>query len=176
MLERGEPGDVLVPDLVALGAQLDDSGVDVQGRPEDHGVQDQPERAELVLHPVPVRLMYGASLAVAHVAGKLVPRLLHGQLPVHLPAVGVVDRVDDPQQVLGLDHPPYSASACPSGVGCPSQPNIRSRSQARTWLVTREPATLSMSWQNRRPGYRDASASRTPGPVNQSEWCQFLVT
>ena len=40
---------------------------------------------------------------------------------------------------------PYSANAAPSGVGCPSRPNIRSRSYARTCPVAREPATLSMS-------------------------------
>lgn len=41
VLERGEPGDVLVPDLVVLRAELGDGGVDVPGRPEHHGVQDQ---------------------------------------------------------------------------------------------------------------------------------------
>ena len=42
---------------------------------------------------------------------------------------------------------PYSANACPSGTGRFSRPSIRSRSYARTWLVTREPATFSMSGQ-----------------------------
>lgn len=48
--ERGERGDVLIPDLVVLRAELGDGGVDVPGRPE-HGVQDQAERAELGFHP-----------------------------------------------------------------------------------------------------------------------------
>jgi hypothetical protein len=40
VLERGQPGDVLVPDLVAFGAELRDGSVDVSGRPEHRGVQD----------------------------------------------------------------------------------------------------------------------------------------
>jgi hypothetical protein len=43
---------------------------------------------------------------VADVAGELVPGLLDGELPVHLSAVGVVDRVDDPEQVQGLGDAP----------------------------------------------------------------------
>ncbi|GHJ26887.1 hypothetical protein TPA0910_13200 [Streptomyces hygroscopicus subsp. sporocinereus] len=34
MLERGEPGDVLVPEFVTLGPELGDGGVDVAGGPE----------------------------------------------------------------------------------------------------------------------------------------------
>jgi hypothetical protein len=49
VLERGERGDVLLADLVALGLELGDGGVDVTGRPEHDGVEDQAERAELVL-------------------------------------------------------------------------------------------------------------------------------
>lgn len=49
MFERGEPGDVLLAGLVALGAELGDGGVDVLRRPEHDGVEDQSERAELVL-------------------------------------------------------------------------------------------------------------------------------
>lgn len=41
MLERGQAGDVLVPDLVALGTEPGDGGVDVPGGPEHHGVEDQ---------------------------------------------------------------------------------------------------------------------------------------
>ena len=53
VFERGEPGHVLVSDLVALGAELSDSSVDVSGRPEHDGVQNQAQRAELV--PIPSR-------------------------------------------------------------------------------------------------------------------------
>jgi hypothetical protein len=85
VLERGEAGDVLVPDLVAVGLQLGDGGGDVPGRPQHDGLEDQVERAEPVLQAVAVRLADGAALAVAHVPGQLVAGLLHGELPVHLP-------------------------------------------------------------------------------------------
>ncbi|GHA00414.1 hypothetical protein GCM10010371_69520 [Streptomyces subrutilus] len=54
MLERGEAGDVLVQDVVLAlvggqGAQLLDGGVHVAGGPRHRGVEDQAERAELVL-------------------------------------------------------------------------------------------------------------------------------
>jgi len=49
VLERGEPGDVLVLDAVALGAQLRDGGVEVAGVPQDDGIEDQTEGGELVL-------------------------------------------------------------------------------------------------------------------------------
>lgn len=106
MPERGKAGDVLVADVVALGAELGDGGVDVLRGPEHDGVEDQAERAELVLHAVAVRLVDGAALAVAHVPRQLVAGFLHGELPVHLTAVGVVGRVDHSQQVLGLGDPP----------------------------------------------------------------------
>lgn len=86
---------------MTFGAEpVDGGGVDVPRRPEHHGIEDQAERAELVLHPVPARLVDGAALAVAHVAGRLVAGFLHSELPVHLAAVGVIDRVDDTQLVL----------------------------------------------------------------------------
>jgi hypothetical protein len=94
VLEWREPGDVLVPQLVSLGAELGDGGVDVLRGPEHDGVEGQAERAELVLHAVAVRLVDGAALAVAHVAGQLVAGLLHGEPAVHPSAVGVVDGVD----------------------------------------------------------------------------------
>ena len=53
VLERGQAGDVLVADLVALVAQLVDGGVDVPGGPQHDGAEDQAERAEPILHPVP---------------------------------------------------------------------------------------------------------------------------
>jgi hypothetical protein len=45
--EWREPGRVLVPDGVALGFELADGGVEVDGRPESGAVEDQAERAEL---------------------------------------------------------------------------------------------------------------------------------
>lgn len=49
MLERGQPGDVPVLDLVTLGTESGDGGVDVASRPGHDGVEGQAERAELVL-------------------------------------------------------------------------------------------------------------------------------
>ncbi|GLX41889.1 hypothetical protein Sros01_79610 [Streptomyces roseochromogenus] len=81
VLERGEPGDVLVPDLVALGAEPGGCGGRVHRHPERDGVEDRAERAELVLHPGAVRLVDGDTLTVAHVAGELVAGLLDGERP-----------------------------------------------------------------------------------------------
>lgn len=129
VLERGEPGDVLVPDLVALDFQLGDGGVDVAGCPERDGVEDQAERAELVLRAVAVRLVDGAALAVAHVPRQLVAGLLYGRLPVHLASVGVVHRVDDPQQVDNR---------------CTDVPRGRTREVAATFLGRCWPALLGL--------------------------------
>jgi hypothetical protein len=49
--ERREPGHVLIEDRVALGPELADGGIQVDGRPERHAVQHQAEGAELVLQP-----------------------------------------------------------------------------------------------------------------------------
>jgi len=38
--ERGQPGDVLVEDLVAKGTKAPEGGVHVQGVPEHHAVED----------------------------------------------------------------------------------------------------------------------------------------
>lgn len=46
VLERGEAGNVLVPDLVALGTQLGDGGVQVARVPQPDGVEDEPESCE----------------------------------------------------------------------------------------------------------------------------------
>jgi hypothetical protein len=59
VLERGESGDVLVLEAVALRAELaelDDGGVQIARGPQDHGVEDESQTGELVLLPVPVRL------------------------------------------------------------------------------------------------------------------------
>jgi hypothetical protein len=70
----------------------------------------------------------GAALAVAHVAGELVTGFLHGELAVHLTAVGVVDRVDHPHQVLGLGDPPVLGERLPQRGRVSPRSNIRSRS------------------------------------------------
>lgn len=128
MLERGQPCDVLARDLVAFCAEPVDGGVDVPHRPEHHGIEGQAERAELVLRPVPVRLVDGAALAVTHVAGRLVAGFVHGDMPVHLAAVGVIDRVDDALQVLGPGDAPVLGERLSQRDRRSSRPSARSRS------------------------------------------------
>lgn len=106
VFERGKAGDVLVLDVEALGAELGDGGVQVAGVPQRDGVEDQTEGCELVLLALAVRLADLAPAAVADRAGEPVAGLPHGELPVHQPPVGVVDRVDHGEQVHGLVDPP----------------------------------------------------------------------
>ncbi len=70
VLERREAGDVLVLDVVALGAELDDGSVQVAGVPQDDGVEDEAEGGELVLLALAVRLADLAAAAVADRAGR----------------------------------------------------------------------------------------------------------
>lgn len=56
VLEWGQAGGVLVPDLVALGSEQGDRGVDdVKGRPEHDGVQDQTEQTLDIVTAMPSR-------------------------------------------------------------------------------------------------------------------------
>jgi hypothetical protein len=68
--ERVEPPDVRVEHRVALGAELAERGVHVDGVPQHDAVDHQPERAELVLHPVVVSLVQLALVAVEHPAAE----------------------------------------------------------------------------------------------------------
>lgn len=87
VLERGVPGD---------------GGVEIAGVPQDHGVEDETQTGQLVLLALSVCPADLAPVAMAVSAGKAVAGLLHGELPVHKPAVGVVDRADQGEQVHGL--------------------------------------------------------------------------
>jgi hypothetical protein len=49
--ERAEARRVFFADRVALGFQLLERGVEVDGGPQHHGVEDQAEDAELVSRP-----------------------------------------------------------------------------------------------------------------------------
>ncbi|GAA5029055.1 hypothetical protein GCM10023335_67590 [Streptomyces siamensis] len=49
VLERGETGDVFVLDVVALGANPGNDGVQASDVPQDHGVEDQTDSGEPVL-------------------------------------------------------------------------------------------------------------------------------
>ncbi len=64
----------MLPLLGRQGPQVVDGGVEVARCPEHGGIEDhQAERAELVLLPRPVCLHDLSALAVADVAGELVP-------------------------------------------------------------------------------------------------------
>src|SRR6266478_2139033 len=54
--ERAEARDIFVSHGVSLGAQLVQGGVDIDGVPENDAVQDDTQRAQLVLHSFPVPL------------------------------------------------------------------------------------------------------------------------
>lgn len=74
MLERGEPGHVLVQDVVFARVgrqrpQFGDGGVQVAGRPRHGGVEDQAECAELVFLALAICLHDLPALAVADVPG-----------------------------------------------------------------------------------------------------------
>jgi hypothetical protein len=62
--ERGQPREVLVADRVALGPQLLERGVHVEGVPQHDAVQDQAQGAELFLHADVVALVDLALVAV----------------------------------------------------------------------------------------------------------------
>jgi hypothetical protein len=64
--ERGEPGHVLVPDRVALGLELADGGVQVDGRPQNEAIQDKAEGAELVLSEMILKTGYCTAPEPSH--------------------------------------------------------------------------------------------------------------
>jgi hypothetical protein len=117
--QRGEPGHVLVLDLVPARPQLLDRGVQIARVPQHHRVQDQAQRAQLVLLALAVRLVDLPAPAVAQRAGQGVPRLLDGQLPVHRAPVGVVHRVHHRQQVKRLGYPAVLGERRPQRGGVP---------------------------------------------------------
>ena len=100
----------------------------VTGIPQHDGVEDQAEGGELIFLAFAIGLPDLAAVAVADLAAEAVAGFLHGELPVHPPLVAAVNGVDEREQVQGLGDPAYSMNACPSGVGCPSRPNIRNKS------------------------------------------------
>jgi hypothetical protein len=63
-----------------LGTELAEGGVGVAGVPQHNGVEDQAERAELVLLPFAVGLAELAALAVEDLAGQPVAGILDGEL------------------------------------------------------------------------------------------------
>jgi hypothetical protein len=102
--ERGQPGHVLLPHRVALGLELADGGVEVDGGPEGCAVEDEAECAELVFQTALVAVVELALLAVADLAGEGVAVLLEVADVLDASPVGLID-VDVGQDVQGLEDP-----------------------------------------------------------------------
>ena len=98
--EGAEAGDVVVADVDAGALGNGQGAVQIQGVPQHHGVQDQPESAELVLLAFPVGVYDFASTAVADVAGEGVAGFASVELDEDGPAVFLA--VDVGQQVQGF--------------------------------------------------------------------------
>ena len=113
--------------------------------PRNQGVEDQAERADLVLHAVAIVLVELSGPAVEDLPGQGVAALLQVGLRLDLPAVARF--VGQAQDVQDLGDPPVVAMASPSGVGRPSRDSIRITSQARTAPAWMEPTIRRMSSQ-----------------------------
>nr|WP_205717451.1 hypothetical protein [Actinomadura soli] len=114
--ERREPGHVLLPDRVALGFELADDGVQVDGRPESGAVEDQAERAEPVLKAAFVPVIELAFPAVADLAGQGVAVLLEVADVLDVAPVCLVD-VDKLKDVQGLEDPAVGGDGLAEGGG-----------------------------------------------------------
>jgi hypothetical protein len=94
--ERGEPGDVLVADLEAVGTELGERGVHVAGVEQHERVQDQAQGADLVLHAVLVALVELPGPPVEDLPGQCVAAFLEVGLHLDLPPVaGLVGQTQD---------------------------------------------------------------------------------
>ena len=161
--ERGQPGHVFVPDRVALGLELTDRGVQVDGRPQYHAVQDQAERAELVLQAALVPVVQLALLAVADLAGQGVTTFLQVADPLDVAAVGLVD-VDVVEDVQRLEDPAVGgARGSPAGRAssahhCGSPPTPRPPGAGPAGCAT---------WWRRRRRYRGASDAARTAPARR---------
>ena len=107
MGERREAGDVFVADIESFCPQLGKGRIHINGVPQDDGVDDQPERAELVFLTFAVALPQFAALAMEDNAGQLVTALAPVDLGQNPAAIGCVvdltkhvERLDDPAKLL----------------------------------------------------------------------------
>jgi hypothetical protein len=87
--ERGKPGHILLEHGVALGPELADGGIEVDGRPQDDAIQDQAEGAELVLQAALVPVVQLAFPPVADLPGQGVPSFLQVADALDVAAVAV---------------------------------------------------------------------------------------
>jgi hypothetical protein len=106
------------PDRVALGPELADGGVQVDGRPQHGAVQDQAEGAELVLQAALVPVVQFALLPVADLPGQRVAALLEVADALDVAPVTFVD-IDVAEDVQGLEDPPVHRNRLPQRRGVP---------------------------------------------------------
>jgi hypothetical protein len=72
--------------------QLAQSAIHVQRRPEHHHVDDQAQRAKLILHAFPIRLAELTFPTVKDGAGQLVAALVTSQMPANVaPMVLIIE-------------------------------------------------------------------------------------
>lgn len=73
--ERRQTGNVLIPNLMTIGAKFGQSRVHVQRVPEHDDVDHEAERAELIFLAFPVSLAQFTPLAMEYDTGELVAAL-----------------------------------------------------------------------------------------------------
>src|SRR6266568_2846353 len=113
----GQSRDVLVADRVALGPQLLERGVHVEGVPQPDAVQDQAQGAELFLHADVVALVDLALVAVENGPAKVVAALGQVGLALDVAPVGLI--VDVGQDVQALEDPPVAGDRLAERGGVP---------------------------------------------------------
>jgi hypothetical protein len=99
--ERRQAHDIFWEDFVAFCAELIECGVHIDGVPENHEVDDDPELAELVFLPFAVSLPELASFPMEDNAGELMASLAPVELNQDASAILFI--VDVAQQIESLD-------------------------------------------------------------------------
>ena len=99
--ERAETCDIFVSHGISLGPQLVQGGVDIDGVPENDAVQNDTQRAKLILHSFPIPLEQFAAAAVEYLLGERVPSFL--EVAHSLDAAPVGRAVDDLEDVEGFE-------------------------------------------------------------------------
>lgn len=98
--ERRQPGFILGMDIKSFGAELIEDGVHIDGVPQDDHVDDQTERAQLILLALPVALVEFAAFSVKDTPCQAVAALGEVELLERGSPAGLV--VDEVQCVDGL--------------------------------------------------------------------------
>ena len=88
--ERGQPGDVLGPDVEGISPEAIERGVHVDRVPQDDEVHDETERAELVFLSFPIALSQFPALAVEDDPRQLVATFSSVELDEDAAAVALI--------------------------------------------------------------------------------------